>query len=210
MACSVRAVELLGNLFSCRVAGRWVCGDVSADAQPVLLRRDALQRLLGSLESPEEIRSLDDEEIERCLSALGCELTPVDAGWQVIAPPSRRQDLSREVDLIEEVARLVGFDRFGSHLPDPIVPGRLTPIQQAERRLRRLFLVRSSGDHHAVARRSQEPKGGSRSRIRFWRKPVTAHQPVGRAPSSVRNLKHPRRAAGSSNSAIPSAVAPTP
>ena len=48
-------------------------------------------------------------------------------------------DLQREVDLIEEVARLVGYDRFASHLPDPIAPGGLTPVQEAERRLRRLL-----------------------------------------------------------------------
>ena len=48
-------------------------------------------------------------------------------------------DLLREVDLIEEVARLVGFDRFQSHLPDPIRPGHLTLTQQAERRLRQRF-----------------------------------------------------------------------
>jgi phenylalanyl-tRNA synthetase beta chain len=46
-------------------------------------------------------------------------------------------DLLREVDLIEEVARLVGFDCFGAHLPDPLAPGGLTDMQQAERRLRR-------------------------------------------------------------------------
>jgi phenylalanyl-tRNA synthetase beta chain len=46
-------------------------------------------------------------------------------------------DLQREVDLIEEVARLVGYDRFCSHLPDPIAPGGLRPEQEAERRLRR-------------------------------------------------------------------------
>jgi phenylalanyl-tRNA synthetase beta chain len=46
-------------------------------------------------------------------------------------------DLQRDVDLIEEVARLVGYDRFAAHLPDPLVPGGLEPSQQAERRLRR-------------------------------------------------------------------------
>jgi phenylalanyl-tRNA synthetase beta chain len=46
-------------------------------------------------------------------------------------------DLQREVDLIEEVARLVGYDHFACHLPDPLEPGGLTPAQQVERRLRR-------------------------------------------------------------------------
>ncbi len=52
-------------------------------------------------------------------------------------PPSRAIDLHREVDLIEEVARLVGYDHFACHLPDPIEPGGLEPAQQLERRLRR-------------------------------------------------------------------------
>jgi phenylalanyl-tRNA synthetase beta chain len=35
------------------------------------------------------------------------------------------------------VARLVGYDHFAAHLPDPLVPGGLEPEQQVERRLRR-------------------------------------------------------------------------
>ena len=139
LACSVRALELLNEQFSCSLKGRWVCGAVNADAEPVTLRREALHRLLGPLVTDGREESLPDSEIERCLTALGCELTKTEPGWSVMAPPARRLDLAREIDLIEEVARLIGFDRFGASLPQPIAPGALTPQQQAERQLRRLF-----------------------------------------------------------------------
>ena len=139
LACSARASALLNKEFACTETGRWVGGDGPAEPAPVMLRRNALHQLLGPLVGPDGAEDLDDRSIETCLTALGCQLSALDEGWQVIAPPSRRQDLQREVDLIEEVARLVGFDRFGTHLPDPLEPGVLTPRQQAERRLRQLF-----------------------------------------------------------------------
>ena len=139
LACSVRAVEMLSELFDLEEGGRWVSGETPLDGRSVLLRREALHRLLGPLQSDDGPQDLDDASVEACLTALGCSLTALEQGWQVVPPPSRRQDLHREVDLIEEVARLTGFDRFGAHLPDPLVPGALTPRQQAERRIRRLF-----------------------------------------------------------------------
>ena len=139
LACSQRAVDLLSDQFACRVNGRWVGGEGPKTPVPLQLRRDALHQLLGPIDTDSGPVDLDDHTIEQCLTALGCELESTDEGWTVMTPPSRRQDLHREVDLIEEVARLVGFDKFGSHLPDPVAPGSLTSRQQAERRLRRLF-----------------------------------------------------------------------
>ena len=139
LACSVRAIELLHEHFPCSVGERWVGGPAPQPPAPVPLRRLALHQLLGPLDGEDGSEDLADDVIERCLTALGCELAPSDDGWDVTTPASRRQDLQREVDLIEEVARLVGFDRFEAHLPDPLAPGALTPRQQAERRLRRLF-----------------------------------------------------------------------
>ncbi|MBM5807614.1 MAG: phenylalanine--tRNA ligase subunit beta [Cyanobacteria bacterium M_surface_10_m2_179] len=135
-----RAVQLFQELCGASLEERW-CHERSEDPRPALnLRRDALHNLLGPVITADgDETDLEDAEIEQILSALGCSLSPDDDGWQVQVPPSRAMDLEREVDLIEEVARLVGYDRFASHLPDPIQPGGLNAEQEAERRLRRIL-----------------------------------------------------------------------
>ncbi len=135
-----RAVQLFQELCGASLEGRW-CHERSEEPRPALnLRRDALHNLLGPVITADgDETDLEDAEIEQILTALGCSLSPDDEGWQVQVPPSRAMDLVREVDLIEEVARLVGYDRFASHLPDPIEPGGLNAEQEAERRLRRIL-----------------------------------------------------------------------
>jgi len=63
------------------------------------LRYDRVRNLLGV--------SLEDEEISSLLTKIGC--TPCENGWRI---PSWRLDLTREVDLIEEVIRLYGIERI--------------------------------------------------------------------------------------------------
>ncbi len=160
LASAHRASVLMQDLLGSKASGIWVCGDTTQNSEPVILRRQAIHQLLGPLAETKtdavELQSLggdllsqqlgdddpqdlEDEVIEASLLALGCELTEIDQGWSVQVPPSRRMDLHREVDLIEEVARLVGFDRFEANLPDPLQPGGLNPRQTAERRLRQLL-----------------------------------------------------------------------
>jgi phenylalanyl-tRNA synthetase beta chain len=134
---SDRAVALFQELAGAKAIGRWVLQREAPPRSPVPLDRDHLHNLLGPLIEDDEPVDLDDATVERTLEALGCRLDQQDEGWLVTVPPSRALDLTREVDLIEEVARLVGYDRFASHLPDPLLPGGLDPSQQVERRLRR-------------------------------------------------------------------------
>ncbi len=132
-----RAVQLLQELAGAEVEGRWLHQRSPEPRQPLALDRDALHNLLGPVVVAGEPEDLGDERIEQTLTALGCSLSPTEDGWLVQVPAARARDLQRPVDLIEEVARLVGYDQFAAHLPDPLEPGGLTPEQQAERRLRR-------------------------------------------------------------------------
>ncbi|RYY51886.1 MAG: phenylalanine--tRNA ligase subunit beta, partial [Comamonadaceae bacterium] len=74
----------------------------------ITLRRTRLERVLGT--------QVADAEVSRILSALGLAVDVTADGWSV-TPPARRFDLAIEEDLIEEVARIHGYDAIPTTLP---------------------------------------------------------------------------------------------
>jgi phenylalanyl-tRNA synthetase beta chain len=81
------------------------------DQAPVLLRMSEVQRILGG--------NLDPGLVFRLLKRLGFTLIPEgqgDAQFRVHIP-SWRLDVEREIDVIEEIARLHGYDKFENTLP---------------------------------------------------------------------------------------------
>ena len=75
---------------------------------PITLRRSRIARVLGIV--------IPDDQVRRILSALGMRLEDKGDGWRV-TPPSRRFDIEREEDLIEELARIHGYAQVPAHLP---------------------------------------------------------------------------------------------
>ena len=86
---------------------------------PVTLRRKQLARLLGA--------SLPAERVQRTLEGLEMQTTPRADGWEV-TPPSYRFDIAIEADLIEEVARIVGFEAIPE--ADAFEPQRFRPLPE--------------------------------------------------------------------------------
>jgi phenylalanyl-tRNA synthetase beta chain len=66
----------------------------------VKLRRERIARLLGAV--------IDDNTVKLTLESLGMRVLADADGW-LVTPPSHRFDISIEADLIEELARIVGF-----------------------------------------------------------------------------------------------------
>ena len=104
-----RACALLESTGSGRARGLVVDAYPSPrDAAVVRLRRARIGRLLGT--------NVDDVDVTRILGGLGFEPAPTADGWNV-GVPTRRVDIRREVDLIEEVARHYGLDRLPTTFP---------------------------------------------------------------------------------------------
>lgn len=83
-----------------------------ADAA-IELRRERIPRVLGM--------AFDPAEVERILVGLGCRVHAAAQGWAV-HPLRARFDLTREEDLIEELARVHGYERLPQTLPSATVP----------------------------------------------------------------------------------------
>ncbi|HEY9801226.1 MAG TPA: phenylalanine--tRNA ligase subunit beta [Leptolyngbyaceae cyanobacterium] len=110
--------------------------DRSTWSNSIILRLDRLNEVLGPVNFG-ETGEVEAEDVERILTALGCQLTPAGEGtWNVTVPPYRYRDLEREIDLIEEVARLYGYDNFCDTLPDKAEAGYLPVDQELVRKLR--------------------------------------------------------------------------
>jgi phenylalanyl-tRNA synthetase beta chain len=120
-----RGADFESTILSCDLVAKMIvesgggelAGDVvdvvskKMDQAPVLLHVSEVQRILGG--------NLDAGQIFRLLKRLGFTLVPEGQGeaqfWVHI--PSWRLDVEREIDLIEEVARLQGYDKFANTLP---------------------------------------------------------------------------------------------
>jgi len=116
---------------------------------PVTLRAERIAQMLGM--------EMDGSEVERLLSGLGLAVTADGAGQWRVEVPSHRFDISLEVDLIEELARLYGYNRLPVRYPQ----ARLAPQAKAEAQgdlpaLRRLLVAR--GYQEAITYSFIDPK----------------------------------------------------
>jgi phenylalanyl-tRNA synthetase beta chain len=153
--------------------GGWIEGELvdvrvaaiearTASRKPVALALSEVRRILGATVDAEGISATT---VEGVLKALGCGLasqsaaadesasqriddaTGDRAAW-LVTLPSWRLDLEREIDLIEEVARLYGYNRFANTLPAFGEGVRALPWAEKESEVRRTLLA--AGFHEAI------------------------------------------------------------
>ena len=137
-----RAINLLEEFFGINLPTINTSNLITNDDIFIKLRRNRIHKILGPIIINEKFdkRNLSDTEIVDKLTLIGCSLKSKEYGWDVAVIPNRSHDLTREIDLIEEIARLIGYDKFDLNLPNPIKPGKLSPDQLALRKIKNGFI----------------------------------------------------------------------
>lgn len=93
----------------------------------ITLRASRIERLLG--------QAIPESDVEDCLKRLGMDIdktTDEPCEWHVV-PPSFRFDISIEADLIEEIARVYGYNRLPNHTANASLPLGKVPNNSVQR-----------------------------------------------------------------------------
>ena len=113
-----RATELVVNICGGKVGAvkQEVSKRLLGKKKPVKVRFDRLVRVLGM--------ALKRQDVDKILKRISADVKPIESGWEV-TPPSYRFDIELECDLVEEVARVMGYDELEDKMPRLIPSGRL-------------------------------------------------------------------------------------
>lgn len=111
---TVLALDRAASLLQQLAGGQVSRGEIDVFPQPlpptiIPLRAQRVNSFLGV--------TVEANEIEQCMRTLGAKVKRGRGDTWQITPPSYRADLSQEADLIEEVARLRGYDTIPALLP---------------------------------------------------------------------------------------------
>jgi len=122
------AAKLMVELCGARPVGGTIdVGGPGPEAAVIRLREARVEALLGL--------AIPRGEQAKILERLGCGVAQADDGLDVTVPHWRRNDVTREADLVEEVGRIWGYEELPTTLPSRNgVSGRLEPAQKLRRR----------------------------------------------------------------------------
>ena len=195
----VRALDRAASLMA-ELAGGRVCG-AAIDQYPrkielarnIPLRTSRVREILGT--------AVPEAEMVEILRRLEMAVEPAGEGRFVVTPPTCRIDICREIDLIEEIVRLFGYDRVPATLPRiAVAAGAVSVAHRVERQVRAVLngagytevINYSFVSADAVDRLGLLDRDERRTPVRI-RNPLTEEQAVLRTTMSYSLLLNARR-----------------
>ncbi|MGA2984917.1 MAG: phenylalanine--tRNA ligase subunit beta [Terriglobia bacterium] len=146
--------------------------------QDIMLGRSEITRILGA--------EIPGEEVKRILCSLGFQVERADGESWRISVPSFRVDVSREVDLVEEVARHVGYDRLPARVRP--APPRVERDTTRDKVVTVSSLLVGSGFHEIIVPSMVDP---AESKLFSASRAVEIQNPLSQDASAMRTSAVP-------------------
>lgn len=151
-------------------------GEPSPPREPVTLRFAQIPRLLGV--------DVPAAEATKILTDLGCEFVASDDAAVTVTPPTWRADLTREADLLEEVARVHGYDRIPEDVGVRMAPSKRGREEIVLDKTRRVLTA--AGFDEAYTLSATEPEWVDAFRPWSGAAPLATGAPVLRRATALR------------------------
>ncbi|MEZ4820798.1 MAG: phenylalanine--tRNA ligase subunit beta, partial [Bdellovibrionota bacterium] len=123
------AAEMIKDYAGGKVIGTQSKGKLASQPHIVIVKKDAVVKSLGTV----------IENAHEYLIRLGFGVEKIDDGWKVMVPP-RRPEIVREIDVIEEIARVYGYQNIPSALPPMDVAPSIDSRFSARQYIRQLMV----------------------------------------------------------------------
>jgi phenylalanyl-tRNA synthetase beta chain len=144
---TAKAIQMIVELAGGEVVEQSIVDARSKEVRTIELRLTKVWQVLGEVEREDDdaLALLSEAEVEQTLKVLSFEpeKQPIEEGsyaiWKVTVPPYRYADIEREIDLVEEIARIYGYDKFVETLPARTEFGFLSADQEGGRMIRAAF-----------------------------------------------------------------------
>ncbi|WP_025727777.1 phenylalanine--tRNA ligase subunit beta [Heyndrickxia ginsengihumi] len=174
------AAERAAQLMAAYAGGEVLAGTVEVNhltVEPavITIKLEKINRVLGT--------EISADEVINIFERLQFEVTAQDDQFTVIVP-TRRGDITIEEDLIEEVARLYGYDRLPTTLPfGSTTKGGLTAIQTKRRAVKRF--LEGAGLYQTTTYSLTSPEKAAQYALE-QREPVRLQMPMSEERSNLR------------------------
>lgn len=112
----------------------------------IYIKNNTINRILGPRNNKNNI--LTSEEICNILKQLRLTCIHENNTFRIEVPEHRKQDLTRNIDIIEEIVRIYGFDKFIDKLPKKNTSGYVSEVSNIIRKIR--HILRAFGLHETI------------------------------------------------------------
>lgn len=117
-------------------------------SQNILCSIDKINNILGPIHKKQKHLFLNKSEIINTLDSLRFKTFADKNKIEICIPKARKLDLERDIDIIEEIGRIYGFNSFLDQLPDFHYTTKFNKTQSIEQKIRKV--LRSMGLHEVI------------------------------------------------------------